>query len=336
MKKFLLLILPLIISCNTSNLINEYLPEEEILKHVNFVLNKLQEQGFDGIIGEAKKSKIYVPTEINGQQEDFFIDTGATYTFLNYNHIEKYNLKKLTTGKKSTNITTLFGNITKYERALADEFKIGSNRFTPWPFIINNGDKDPVLGTDFLHYTNAVIICKYSTMLFNVNQKKAVGLSDSLIKFGYTEIDLRLSRVSDLNKISYKKSDKTFNLEIGTFTVCANFNGIKGNILIDTGASYTSIDHDLAKFTGRKVKQQNSIYFIDAVGNISYPSLIFADSLKIDKYFLGIKRFFPIFEGLNKNVSSQDLPFLGVLGIDYLTKNNAIIDFGNRKVYLIK
>ncbi|NOX90459.1 MAG: hypothetical protein GXO77_15745 [Calditrichaeota bacterium] len=337
MNKILIgLLLLIIIGCSLSKFVSDKLPEEEILKHVNFVLEELQNQGFNGVIGKVKERKIYLPVKINGVSDELLLDTGSTYTFINYDHIPKYHLKKIKANVKNANIQTLFGNISDYERAVADEFKIGGYKFSPWPFIVTKGSHKPILGTDFLHYTNAVIICRYSILLFNVNQKKAENMADSLKKIGYSEINLTLSGGRGLNKIAYKNGENTYELEIGTFMAKGNFNGINGIILIDTGSLYTSIDHNLAIMTGRKIKKQNKIYFTDAVGNISYPSIIFADSLKIDNYLLSVKRFFPIFEDLNRNTSSYELPFLGIIGIDYLVQNNAIIDFGNRKLYLIK
>ncbi len=336
MKKIFISFLLLLLGCSSSILLNSNLSEKEILKHVGYVLDDLQEQGFTGVIGKVKNSKIYVPVKINGVSDNFFINTGATYTFLNYDHVSKYHLKKLNTEEKDANIMTLFGNISSYERAEANEFELGNHKFSPWPFIITKGDDNAVLGTDFLHFTNAVIICKYSALLFNVNHKKAENIADSLKKLGYSEIDLTVTKSYDINKITYEYADRTYELKSGTFRVKANFNGIKGIVLIDTGSSYTSIDHNLAKITGRKIRKQNRIYFTDAIGNISYPSVIFSDSLKINNYFLCRNKSFPIFEDLNRNTSSYELPFIGIVGIDFLTQNNAIIDFGNNKLYMIR
>lgn len=336
MKKIFLLILFLSLGCSSSKLLNSNHSEKEILSYVSFVLESLQDQGFSGVVGKGKNGKIFVPVKVNGITDEFFIDTGATYTYLNHDHISKYHLRNMNTADKKANIMTWFGTITDHKRAVANIFQLGNHVFSPWPFIVSSGNKTPVIGTDFLHFTNAVLICKYSTMLFNVSHKKAFGLSDSLKKFGYEEFDLFLSEGGALGKLSYKDSNKTHSIDFGTFSIKANFNGIEGVMLIDTGAKYTAIDYELARITGRKIKKQNKIYFIDAMGNIEYPSVIFADSLKVGDYFLSKNRFFPIFKDLNRQDNSYSLPYLGAIGMDYLTRNNAIIDFGNRKLYLIQ
>ena len=336
MKKVFLFILLLSLGCSSSKLLDGHHSEKEILKSVSFVLESLQNQGFSGVIGKAKNSKIFVPVKINNIPGELFLDTGATYTFLTYDQIKKFHLKTIDATNKKENIITWFGSISDHKRALANRFQIGNHIFSPWPFIVSSENKMPVIGTDFLHFTNAVIICKYSTMLFNVNHQKAVGLSDSLKKFGYTEFDLLMSESGSISKLSYRDENGTHSLNFGTFLIKGNFNGIEGILLIDTGAHYTSVDYELARMTGRKIRKQNKIYFVDAIGNIEYPSVIFADSLKVGDYFLSKKRFFPIFEDINKNDNSYSLPYLGAIGMDYLTRNNAIIDFGNRKLYLIR
>ncbi len=334
MKRFFLFLLLLTLGCSSSKLLNGEHSEKEILKSVSFVLESLQNQGFSGVIGKVKKNRIFVPVKVNGVPDDFFIDTGATYTFLNNDHIAKYHLRKITATDRKRKILTWFGSITDHKKAIANIFQIGNYKFSPWPFIVGSGNVTPVLGTDFLHFTNAVLICRFSTMLFNVNHQKAVGLSDSLKKFGYKEFDLYLSKGGSLGKLAFKNSDNP--IDFGTFLIKANFNGIEGMMLLDTGAHYTSIDHDLARMTGRKIRKQNKIYFVDAAGNIEYPSVIFADSLKVGDYYLSKKRFFPIFKDLDRETYTYSVPYLGAIGMDYLTRNNAIIDFGNRKLYLMR
>lgn len=332
MKKIFLSILLFILGCSATKTLNRNHSKNEILKYVSFVLESLQNDGFSGVIGKAKESKIFVPVKVNGISDEFFIDTGATYSYLNQKQKSKYHLKKIRTVDKNSNIVTWFGSISNHERAVANVFQLGEHKFSPWPFIISSGNIKPVLGSDFLHFTNAVLICRYSTLLFNSAHTKAVGLSDSLKKFGYKEFNLHLSGGGSLGGLLNSDSAKT---DIGTFLIRASFNGIEGMILIDTGAQFTTIDHQLAEMTGRKIRKQDTIYFIDALGNESYPSVIFADSLKIGNYVLSQKQFFPIFENINAS-KSYDLPYLGAIGMDYLTKNNAIIDFGNHKLYMIQ
>ena len=88
--------------------------------------------------------------------------------------------------------------------------------------------------------------------------------------------------------------------------------------------------------TGLKITKQDRTYFEDASGNIEFPSVIFAYSFKTGDYFLSERNIFPVVKNINSSTSSYSLLFLGVIGLDYLMHNNSIIDFGNRKLYVIR
>lgn len=336
MKKILIIVFLLLLNCSIYKFLKKDLSEECHLRHIDHISKVLYKEGFTIIIGNVKEGRIYVPVKINCIYDNFFIDTGSTYTFLNHGSISNYQLKKLERNFNNNDITTYFGKISHYEIALVDEFELGSQIFTQWPFIIDKRDNNALFGTDFLHYTNSVIICKYGILYINTKHQKADNISDSLKTFGYHEIDLILYENDRTYPHSSQSLGNTHKSRIGTFTVKANLNGIECYLLIDTGASYTTIDYDLAKMTGRQIRTQNKFYFSDATDNVSYPSMLSSDSLKINDYFLAKKCKIPILKKINNNNSPIPLPFTGIIGMDYLIQNNAIMDFGNRKLYLIK
>ena len=115
-----------------------------------------------------------------------------------------------------------------------------------------------------------------------------------------------------------------------------SINGVRGNALLDTGTFYTSIDKDLARISGTKIHEQTDIFFSDAAGNKSYASIMRADSIKIANYTLSQNKFYPVFENLDRTGTKHEMSYICVIGMDLLTQNNAVIDFGNKKLYLVK
>ena len=115
----------------------------------------------------------------------------------------------------------------------------------------------------------------------------------------------------------------------GHAIVEAEINGAKGAMLIDTGKTLTGVD---ARFASKMkvVGYSSRVGTIDAAGALSKTELAKLQSFKIGGVSLRAPDVrlenFPIYIQTNGKL-------IGLLGIDILGPNGAIIDFGNLRLY---
>ncbi len=331
----LLIVFIFIQSCSPK-LSEKTIPLDNVLEHVNSVLDELQNQGFTAYKCKFRRNKIWVDVKINNRNAEFLLDTGASFTFLNKKYVDDFNLKTKTSIKETdAPIFTFFGELTGFERRLANQFKIAGFNFRPWPMIVHETDQEEgVLGVDFLHFGNAVIIPRFGLLLINITHQAAQNMSDSLKELGYAEFDLTLLKTKE--EIKWKEKGKEYVLESGVFVVDIKFDSLKGNVIIDTGAPFTAIYRGYISKSGKKIHSHKNYQFEDAAGNITYAAGALFDTLWVNDYKLATDHYVVAAEDVKIWVATRGymLPHIGVIGYDLLSRNNAIIDFGNRKLYL--
>jgi len=196
---------------------------------------------------------------------------------------------------------------------------------------------DAVLGCDFLHFTKSIIICNPGILCISLNSKTASNLSNIIInEKSYKEVDLLMVHEQNYIKIKQQFGDLSYNFESGVLMVPITINEISGFAIIDTGASYSMIDSQKIDINLTKIKVYSRNYLQDAKGKIKKLRSITLNKFLIDKYNLSDNFKIAFHEMKNQDyiMNNKSVPILGLIGLDILYKNNAIIDFGNRKLYL--
>ena len=315
----------------------------ELCLHINYVIKELQSQGFSCVIEKPKKNQITIPVKINGKKGKFLLDTGASYTFLGKRYLKRFHLSEFAyaEGRNPLIKTFLGGIINDSFPTKADKFEIGNQIFQPWPFIVNKLSppmKQGVIGVDFLHFTSSVIICRLGALLLSSDGQPAKDIGCKLKELGYTEIELLTKQSSGCIKIKRKMEEYDRFLSSGTFVVPVSFDESRGMAMLDTGAPYTSIDKFIAKKINKRIKYSPNVKATDAKGNRTRIASISLTNLCIGAYCIEKQPVAVIdfSSAREKGKAKAKSFFTAMIGFDILAKNNAIIDFGNRRLYMRK
>jgi len=331
----------IILCCTTCTSFKSIFSDEStknLLKLDNLITEELQNQNYD-IIYSIPNNGYFVKAIINNNNIPMLLDTGASFTSLKLEYFDKYQLKHIDS-LKDTTITTIsvFGNSLVSFPAKADTLKIGSITLNPWPFLLKNTlATDAILGCDFLHFTKSIIICNPGILGISLNSKPANNLSNIIRnENSYKEVDLVMAHEQNYIKILQQYGDASKTLESGVLMVPITVNEISGFAIIDTGASYSMLDSHKIDINKNKITIYSRNYLQDAKGIKKTLHSITLDKFIIDKYNLSDNFKIAFHEMKNPDyiVNNKSVPILGLIGLDILYKNNAIIDFGNRKLYL--
>ncbi len=153
---------------------------------------------------------------------------------------------------------------------------------------------------------------------------------------GYSEIELIIAKSKKHINITHQFGNKNKTLDSGVFFVPVSFEDMKGLFLIDTGIEFTLIDSTRVK---KSITQINTYGhgLIDATGKRKDIDSISVEKFQIGDFIAGNKVEVGFME-LNHteyiDSTNKRIPVLGNIGWEILIKNNAVIDFGNRKLYL--
>jgi len=311
---------------------------EETRRQMDEVFEALQTQGFMGARCRVEDNKMHIETHINDKPADFILDTGASSTFLNKKHLPRLDLKTVSgADDQAASIFTFLGTLSEYDRTVAREFSVAGFTFRPWPFIVHGApDKYGVLGVDFLNFGCAVVFCGYGVVFLDVDHQPAQDIGEQLRAFGYTEVELLMPRLKASRAIKWRMAGGEQALESGVFSIKVSVDGADGIIMLDTGAPVTTLDMGVVESTDKRVRRHKHIKIRDGAGHTTGFAGAYIDSLMVGEYALCRNQYVGVVEGIRKrgNTGVYDLPFLGVIGIELLVANHAIIDCGNRRLYL--
>jgi hypothetical protein len=109
-------------------------------------------------------------------------------------------------------------------------------------------------------------------------------------------------------------------------------NNKKANLIIDTGAAYTLFDISQANKYGFKPIDTN-IELIGLGGKRKRYALKNCSVLHEESPLL-LKAYGADMQDLTDSFSVNGLPILGIIGSDYFTMANAVIDYRNKKLLL--
>jgi len=144
--------------------------------------------------------------------------------------------------------------------------------------------------------------------------------------------------MADLKSFLLSKGYKYFKLKKTRsqhFTLKAKINNVYGNFILDTGASHSCVGLDEIELFKLKLKQTDKIAAGAGSANIK-TQISKKNKLKI-KQFNIINLTIIVIDLSHINTALIDHktePIQGIIGADVLQKNNAIIDYCNKALYL--
>ena len=123
--------------------------------------------------------------------------------------------------------------------------------------------------------------------------------------------------------------------ETNHFEIAAKINGVAGRFILDTGASNTCVGLDKADHF-QLVSKSSEIKAAGAGAREMETFVSDKNKLEIGKWKFK-KQQIVLFDLVHVNealIAHQALPVDGIIGSDVLKKANAVIDYGQKKVYL--
>ena len=143
-----------------------------------------------------------------------------------------------------------------------------------------------------------------------------------------------MSLLSYLSKKGYQKTNMKLT-KTSHFKVSAKINGIKGDFIVDTGASNTCIDIKLIEHFNLTSEESDTkaagAGATDMETQISKGNKIKIGKWKSKKSDLVIFDLSHVNEALTNHNSK---PVHGIIGADLLKKGQAIIDYQTKKIFL--
>ena len=176
---------------------------------------------------------------------------------------------------------------------------------------------DGLMGENILRHYHAIIDCGRLVLYLNIDPARKLDLSASFAREGWTRVAM-----SDLGN---------------DFAVPCVLNGQPFRLIVDTGSPFTNLDRNL--LTAAKIGSHDLAARGGLIGTSSVQAgLVDLDRLQIGDYMA---------TGIHMTATPQSLsafergrdgssggPIVGLLGGDILADNRAVIDLGNRALYL--
>ena len=301
----------------------------------------LAKQGFGGAKLERRfGNHLFVPVSINNRRGALLIDTGSPYSLIDANSAKTFGLAVEKTG---ANVGGMFGH--SWERYGASKVKsiaVGNCLVTNVPVAITdlsdfNTDRtgpatgshiaesrnlthvNGILGINEMVKFGMIVDCARQMLYINPNgpnSSVSQSLSGFLSSRGFTRIPLRLNATHH-------------------FDVEGTLNGHGTRFIVDTGASTTLVDKEIAVRSGTPL---TALWGVGGNGAGGLDGGLGRASVKE----LGIGSFeLANAEVAVAHVSGEVLlskstaeSNAGVLGQEYLSSNFAVLDVGGRALYL--
>ena len=283
-------------------------------------------------LGRGHFNRLCLAATISGKKGLMLLDTGANNTALNeatYRPLLSTGTQHLPAGVPKT--VSINGLATS--TAMAPDFVVGGTNlgtlpvaYIPRRYLFEQSpvDKnysrtyDGIIGENILRHYNAVVDCGRLALYLNVDPAKKLKLTSAFVQNGWTRIPM-----SNLNN---------------DFTVPCVINGRKFRLIVDTGSPFTNLDRNLlraAQVDSRDIPALRGGLIgtrPQEAGLVSLNSLQIGDFLATNVHMTTTPQSLTGF--VDRNDHSNDESILGLLGGDTLAANNAVIDVGNKALYL--
>ncbi|MFO7896250.1 MAG: retroviral-like aspartic protease family protein [Candidatus Cloacimonadales bacterium] len=284
----------------------------------------LESEGFLGFRCKMLDSKFVTEGSINDNPVKFLIDTGASFSFVNNSFAAKNNLLLNSKNSNLGEVKSAFGSIEADENIYIPKLEVSGLIYSNWPMHVLNVNRQILtLGSDFLFFNQAVLFCRYGIVMNS--SEKSSQLASFLEASDYDSSPILLGNGEPLE-------ENIPDFQGITPYVTVNVNGEDKLMLIDTGATFSTVFKNHNIFHTQGVKTTNW-RLSGASGKSKQLNVTNLDSLKInDTFILKNERIAIVdqqMDKLNKKV-------YGTIGMDLLAKKNMILDYGNNKIYWSK
>ena len=280
-------------------------------------------------LGRKRNNRLCFTAMVAGTKGLIMLDTGATNTALNettYRSLRLGGASRLPAGVPRA----LSINGTTTPLAEAPDFQVGPSNLGAVPVCLiprtylQDGAADGqgqlydgLLGQNILRHYQAMIDCTRRVLYLDLDPAKKVNLASSFARNGWTRVPM---------------------IDTGShFLVPCVLNGHRFRLVVDTGAPFTSLDLNLLK--DAQVPSRPLPFRSNLIGRAPSPvSLVDLDHLQIGDYVAKDVHLTATAQSLaefaGRGDRSPDEPVIGLLGGDLLARHGAIIDIGNRALYL--
>jgi len=264
-------------------------------------------------------NKMILSVQINGQQADLLVDTGANEIILDADAAQSFGVRPSQRGLRYIRRTQINGQLlfVGFAQSInAGSMNFGSNLVAlrnPTHSGTGSGHVDGVLGLDILLGHKAVINCGTKLIFFKVDQARQMNLNSVAASQKFTRVPMHRE-------------------ENGALTVPCSVRGQSAHLLVDTGAFVTTFDETVFKSLGIASEPTRiSAYF--AGGVTKHISAGRITDLKIGDFKVPSEKFgvtalpnFAFRQGTTR--------ISGILGMDTLYNCHAIIDLDSMNLFL--
>lgn len=275
-------------------------------------------------LGRGHNNRLCFTSTVTGIKGLLMLDTGANNTALSnttYRSLLANAAYKLPKGlPRSVSLNDI-----RTPLAEATDFYVGKSNLgavpvclLPSSYLQDYGRLyDGLFGENILRHYNALIDCGRLMLYLDIDPAKKLNLSTSFVRHGWTRVPM-----SDVGN---------------DFTVPCVLHGHAFRLIVDTGSPFTNLDRDLlptAQVTAHDLPVRGGLIGTDvrALGLVDLDQLQIGAYTAADVHMTATSQSLAAFGG--RNDTSQGGPIIGMLGGDILANNGAVIDIGNKALYL--
>ena len=274
----------------------------------------------------SKQNHLLIRAEINGKPALLGVDTGAPVSAISAKRRTYFGMTAIPGTSKLPPRLRINGGFNRV--TIAHRLRLGGLTLIDEPMVaidlsgparaaheFHEQELDGILGADILFPTEAVLDCKQEILFMKIDPD-ARGAVPGVNRHGWKNMPIRVT--------------KGWNLYVD-----GELNGKPAQLMIDTGAFTTLIHRPFVR--EMRLKMRDTPYTSGAV-NLDERGL----QLAIIRRFavgpflvkgkeVGVMNLDGLIHG---DLLQAKPPVAGLLGSEFLRRNNAIIDFGNRTLYL--
>jgi predicted aspartyl protease len=274
----------------------------------------------------SQQNHLLIRAEINGKRALLGVDTGAPVSAISASRRAHFGLTALPGSSKLPPRLRINGGFNRV--TIAHHLRIGALTLVDEPMVVvdlsgparaahefHEQELDGILGADILFPTEAVLDCRKQVLFMKIDPD-ARGAVPGIDRRGWKNMPIRVT--------------KGWNLYVDS-----KLNGKPAQLMIDTGAFTTLIHRPFVR--EMRLKTRDTPYTSGAV-NLDERGLQLAviQRFAIGPYLVkgkevGVMNLDGLIHG---DLLQGEPPVAGLLGSEFLRRNNAIIDFGNRTLYL--
>ncbi|MGI8956653.1 MAG: aspartyl protease family protein [Chthoniobacterales bacterium] len=274
----------------------------------------------------SQQNHLLIRAEINGKRALLGVDTGAPVSAISASRRAHFGLTALPGSSKLPPRLRINGGFNRV--TIAHHLRLGALTLVDEPMVVvdlsgparaahefHEQELDGILGADILFPTEAVLDCRKQVLFMKIDPD-AKGTVPGIDRRGWKNMPIRVT--------------KGWNLYVDS-----KLNGKPAQLMVDTGAFTTLIHRPFVR--EMRLKTHDTPYTSGAV-NLDERGLQLAviQRFAIGPYLVkgkevGVMNLDGLIHG---DLLQGQPPVAGLLGSEFLRRNNAIIDFGNRTLYL--